>query len=65
MYAILVIGMQKDIIYADLPITVKPGKKIIPNIQKILETARKNGYPIIYLCLQSLPSDPTIKKLAI
>jgi len=45
-YAILVIDMLNDFIYG--PLSSERFKKIIPNIKRLLEEARKKNIPVIY-----------------
>ncbi|MEM2917037.1 MAG: isochorismatase family cysteine hydrolase [Candidatus Bathyarchaeia archaeon] len=44
--AIIVIDMLNDFVTGDLK--CERAKKIIPNIQKLVEAARKHGVPVIY-----------------
>ena len=62
MEALLVLEMQKDMIYGDLTVTIKRGQIIIPNIQKILRAGRKNGRPVVYANLQTYAQDPILLK---
>ncbi|MGA1845714.1 cysteine hydrolase family protein [Deferribacter abyssi] len=48
--ALLIIDMLNDFILEGAPLQVPNAKKIIPNIKREIEKARKVGYPIIYIC---------------
>ena len=56
--AIIVVDMLKDTFKerSRLPIT-REARKILPNIQKLLEEGRKRGFPIIYACDSFLKED--------
>ena len=51
--AVLIIDMLKDFVYGSLK--CDKAKTIIPNIKKLLKTARKHGVPIIYANDAHLP----------
>ena len=55
--AILVIDMLNDFIKEGAPLELPEGRKIIPNIQKLLEEARRKKIPIIYICDAHRPDD--------
>ncbi|KAA0258140.1 cysteine hydrolase [Deferribacter autotrophicus] len=48
--ALLVIDMLNDFILDGAPLQVPDAKNIIPNIKREIEKARKDGYPVIYVC---------------
>ncbi len=48
--AVLVVDMLNDFTLDDAPLKVDENRKIIPNIKSLLESERKNGTPIIYVC---------------
>ena len=56
--AVIVVDMLKDTFKerSQLPIT-REARKILPNIQKLLEEGRKRGFPIIYACDSFLKED--------
>ena len=58
-YAILVIDMLNDFINGKL--RLEGVEKIIPNIQNLLEFARKHNIPIIYCNDSHLPDDRELK----
>jgi nicotinamidase-related amidase len=45
--AVLVIDMLKDFVYGALK--CERAQRIIPNIKKLIEEARKVGVPVIYI----------------
>lgn len=58
MRAVLVIDMIKDFVTGKLGF---PGaREIVPNIQRVVEAARKAGYPVIYVCDAHRPGDPEL-----
>ena len=58
---ILVSAMQKDIIFEDRPNTAGPlGTKILPNIRKLVQAARRNSIPVLYLNENHFPDDPMV-----
>jgi Amidases related to nicotinamidase len=58
MEAVLVIDMLKDFVYGSLK--CERAHRIIPNIKKLLEEARKHNIPVIYIGDAHLPTDPEI-----
>ncbi len=56
--AIIVVDMLKDSFKegSRLPIT-REGRKIIPNIQRLIEESRKKEFPIIFACDSFLKDD--------
>lgn len=48
--ALLVIDMLNDFVSDSGALLVKNAKKIVPNIKREIEQARKSGIPAIYLC---------------
>lgn len=56
--AIIVVDMLKDTFKegSRLPIT-REGRKIIPNLQKLLKESRRKGFPIVYACDSFLKED--------
>ncbi|HLI46900.1 MAG TPA: isochorismatase family cysteine hydrolase [Geobacterales bacterium] len=57
--AVLVIDMLNDFVYGSL--RCDRAKRIIPNIKRLLEEARKHGVPVIYVGDAHLPKDPEIE----
>lgn len=50
MKALLVIDMLKDFVAEDGALSIADAKKIISNIKNVIEVARANQIPIIYIC---------------
>ena len=48
--ALLIIDMLNDFVLEGAPLEVPDTRKIIPAIQKEIETARSKGNPVIYVC---------------
>jgi biuret amidohydrolase len=46
--ALLVIDMQNDFVEEGAPLEFPEGRRVLPTIQKVLETARVHGMPVIY-----------------
>jgi nicotinamidase-related amidase len=59
--ALLVIDMLNDFVREGAPLEVPRAREIIPNIQREIEKARNNDYPVIYLCDAHKPEDPEFK----
>lgn len=57
--AIIVIDMAKDFVYGKLK--CERAWRIIPNLKKLVEEARKLEVPVIYVNDAHLPVDPEIK----
>jgi len=57
--AIIVVDMLNDFVYGKL--ACDRGLTIIPNLQKLIEAARKHGRPVIFVNDAHLPSDPEMK----
>ncbi len=62
MEALLVIDMVNDFVLPGAPLEVRGIKKIIPVIQKELETAHAAGRPVIYVCDAHDPDDAEFRK---
>lgn len=58
-YAVLVIDMLKDFLTGSLK--CDRCLKIVPNIKKLIEEARKRDIPVIYICDSHLPSDKELE----
>ena len=56
--AIIVVDMLKDTFRqgSQMPIT-QEGREIIPNLRKLLEESRGNGFPIVFACDSFLKED--------
>lgn len=59
--ALLVIDMLNDFVREGAPLEVPRAREIIPNIQREIEKARNNDYPVIYLCDVHKSDDPEFK----
>jgi len=55
--ALLVIDMLNDFVEKGAPLEVPLARKILPNIRKKIEWARKNKIPVIYICDSHRPED--------
>jgi len=56
-----VIDMLNDFLLEGAPLELPEGRKIIPNIKRLLEEARKKKIPIIYICDSHLENDAEFK----
>lgn len=59
--ALLVIDMLKDFVDEGAPLRVPATRRIIGNIARRIEDARREGIPIIYLCDNHEMDDPEFK----
>lgn len=59
--ALLVIDMLKDFVEEGAPLEVPETRKIVNNIVRKIESARKEGIPVIYLCDNHEMDDPEFK----
>lgn len=55
--AIIVVDMLKDTLDVGSPFSIEEGRKIIPNIQRLLSVARGNSLPVIFANDSFLPDD--------
>lgn len=55
--ALLVIDMLNDFVLPGAPLEVPETRKVIPNIKREIENARKQGSPVIYVCDVHEPDD--------
>lgn len=55
--ALLIIDMLNDFVLPGAPLEVPDTRKIIPNIEREIEKARAEGYPIVYVCDAHAPDD--------
>ena len=60
-YALIIVDMLNDFIKKGAPLEVPLGMRTISPIRRVLETARRIGVPVIYLCDRHLPTDPEFK----
>ena len=58
--ALMVIDMQKGFIEENAAMEVAPGRHIIPNIRKLIDTCRKSKVPVIYTRFVYSPQVPTL-----
>lgn len=59
--ALIIVDMLNDFMLEGAPLRVEGAVKIIPNIKREIETARKDGYPVIYVCDAHKKDDPEFK----
>jgi nicotinamidase-related amidase len=60
--ALLIIDMLNDFVLEGAPLEVPDTRKIIPAIKKEMESARKKGRPVIYICDTHQPDDKEFLK---
>lgn len=60
--ALLVIDMLNDFVREGAPLEVPETRRVIPTIQREIETARKEGNPVIYVCDTHTPDDREFSK---
>ncbi|MEW6234428.1 MAG: isochorismatase family cysteine hydrolase [Candidatus Omnitrophota bacterium] len=58
--AIIVSDMLNDFVIDGAPLQVPGAQNIIPNIQREMEKARREGTPVFYLCDSHAPGDPEL-----
>lgn len=61
MKALLVIDMLNDFVNRRGSLYVRGAERIIPNIKREINKARRNGYPVIYLCDSHKRDDPEFR----
>lgn len=59
--ALIVIDMLNDFISPGAPLEVPSGREIVPAVKKLLEGARRDGAPVVYVCDAHDPDDPEFK----
>jgi len=57
--AVIVVDMLNDFVYGKL--ACDRGLDIIPNLKSLLDAARQNGRPVIFVNDAHLPSDPQMR----
>lgn len=57
-HAVVVVDMLKDFVTGEL--ACERARRIIPNLERLLDAARSHGVPVIYSGDAHLPSDPEI-----
>ncbi|MFZ5998558.1 MAG: cysteine hydrolase family protein [Nitrospirota bacterium] len=60
--ALLIIDMLNDFVREGAPLEVPATRDIIPSISREIETARREGRPIIYVCDTHAPDDREFSK---
>lgn len=60
--ALLIIDMLNDFVLEDAPLEVPQTRKVIPKIKKEIQRARRNKYPVLYLCDFHAPHDLEFSK---
>jgi nicotinamidase-related amidase len=48
--ALIIVDMLNDFVLEGAPLQVRGAEKIIPSIKKQIEIAKKENYPVIYVC---------------
>lgn len=61
--ALLVIDMLNDFVLKGAPLEVPDTRKIIPELKREIEKARKEGTPVIYICDNHDKDDREFKKM--
>ncbi len=59
--ALIIIDMLNDFVKDDAPLKVPGIEKIIRPIKREIEKAKKNNFPVIYLCDSHDPDDPEFR----
>ncbi len=54
---LIIIDMLNDFVLPGAPLEVPDTRKIIANIEREIEKARTEGYPIVYICDAHAPDD--------
>lgn len=54
---LIIIDMLNDFVLPGAPLEVPDTRKTIPNIEREIEKARTEGYPIVYICDAHAPDD--------
>jgi nicotinamidase/pyrazinamidase len=60
--ALLIMDMLNDFVLPGAPLEVPDTRKAIPAIKREIEKARKEGYPVIYICDTHAPDDKEFSK---
>ncbi len=60
--ALLIIDMLNDFVLKGAPLEVPETRKVIPKIKKEIQRARRNRYPVLYLCDSHMPDDAEFSK---
>jgi nicotinamidase/pyrazinamidase len=60
--ALLVIDMLNDFVLAGAPLEVPDTRKVLPNLRREIEAARREGRPVIYCCDAHAPEDKEFGK---
>ena len=56
--ALIIVDMLNDFVRTDGALVVPKAKELLPNQKKILETARKLGFVVLFLADNHMPNDP-------
>jgi nicotinamidase-related amidase len=60
--ALLIIDMLNDFVLQGAPLEVPETRKVIPAIKREIETAKRQGRPVIYVCDAHEPDDKEFSK---
>ncbi|MEJ2315026.1 MAG: cysteine hydrolase [Nitrospirota bacterium] len=60
--ALLVMDMLNDFVREGAPLEVPETRRVLPNIKREIEEARKKGNPVIYVCEAHAPDDKEFSK---
>ncbi len=59
--ALLIVDMLNDFVREGATLEVPMAREIIPNIQRLLATARREGWEIVFVCDAHAPDDPEFR----
>jgi ureidoacrylate peracid hydrolase len=59
--ALLVIDMQRAFLGPGAALEVPPGRDIIPNLQRLIETSRRKGVPVVFTEFVYAPAVPCLR----
>lgn len=60
--ALLIIDMLNDFVLEGAPLEVPETRRVIPNIRREIDAARREGRPVIYVCDTHAPDDKEFSK---
>lgn len=61
--ALLIIDMLNDFVLQGAPLEVPDARKILPNVKRELERAKREGSPVVYVCDAHAPDDVEFSKM--
>ena len=59
--ALVIIDMLNDFLLPGAPLEVPDTREIMPNIEREIDKARGEGYPVVYVCDSHAPDDREFK----